>query len=125
MRATRRASPSTAFATWKSPGYPGTLTKASIDGLVYNSLPEQPSIRFHSSSDLLNRMSELGFWGQRGNFFSIPTDCPQRDERLGWMGDAGVFWRTGTYNFDTASFTQKFMNDIVDAQVANGSFTDV
>ncbi len=106
-------------------GYPGTLTKASIDGLVYNSLPEQPSIRFHSSSDLLNRMSELGFWGQRGNFFSIPTDCPQRDERLGWMGDAGVFWRTGTYNFDIASFTQKFMNDIVDAQEANGSFTDI
>jgi alpha-L-rhamnosidase len=106
-------------------GYPGTLTKASIDGLVYNSLPEQPSMRFHSSSDLLNRMSELGLWGQRGNFFSIPTDCPQRDERLGWMGDAGVFWRTGTYNFDTASFTQKFMNDILDAQVANGSFTDI
>ena len=106
-------------------GYPGTLTKASIDGLVYNSLPEQPSIRFHSSSDLLNRMSELGFWGQRGNFVSIPTDCPQRDERLGWMGDAGVFWRTGTYNFDIASFSQKFTNDIVDAQEANGSFTDV
>jgi alpha-L-rhamnosidase len=106
-------------------GHPGTLTKESIDGLVYNSLAEQPSMRFHSSSDLLNRMSELGLWGQRGNFFSIPTDCPQRDERLGWMGDAGVFWRTGTYNFDTASFTQKFMNDILDAQVANGSFTDV
>jgi alpha-L-rhamnosidase len=106
-------------------GYPGTLTKASVDGLVYNSLPEQPSIHFHSSSDLLNRMSELGLWGQRGNFFSIPTDCPQRDERLGWMGDAGVFWRTGTYNFDTASFTQKFMNDILDAQRPNGSFTDI
>jgi alpha-L-rhamnosidase len=106
-------------------GYPGIPTKASIEGLVYNSLPEQPSIRFHSSSDLLNRMSQLGLWGQRGNFFSIPTDCPQRDERLGWMGDAGVFWRTGTYNFDTASFTQKFMTDVVDAQEANGSFTDI
>ena len=45
-------------------------------------------------------MNELGAWGQRGNFVSIPTDCPQRDERLGWMGDAGAFWRTGTYNFD-------------------------
>ena len=106
-------------------GYPGTPTKENIDGLVYNSLPEQPSMHFHSSSELLNRMSELGLWGQRGNFVSIPTDCPQRDERLGWMGDAGVFWRTGTYNFDIASFTQKFMNDIVDAQEANGSFTDV
>jgi alpha-L-rhamnosidase len=106
-------------------GYPGMPTKASLDGLVYNSLPEQPSMRFHSSSDLLNRMSELGLWGQRGNFFSIPTDCPQRDERLGWMGDAGVFWRTGSYNFDTATFTQKFMNDILDAQRPNGSFTDI
>ena len=106
-------------------GYTAGLKKDSIEGLVYNSLPEQPSMRLHTSSDLLNSMAKLGFWGQRGNFFSIPTDCPQRDERLGWMGDAGVFWRTGTYNFDIASFTQKFMNDIVDAQEANGSFTDI
>jgi alpha-L-rhamnosidase len=76
--------------------------------LVENSLPVTPSLRFHSSSDLLNGMGRLGFWGQRGNFFFIPTDCPQRDERLGWMGDAGVFWRTGTYNFDIASFIASF-----------------
>ncbi|MBS1814099.1 MAG: family 78 glycoside hydrolase catalytic domain [Acidobacteria bacterium] len=106
-------------------GYPGTPTKASIEGLVYDSLSEPPTIRFKSSSDLLNSMGKLGFWGQRGNFVSIPTDCPQRDERMGWMGDAGVFWRTGTYNFDIASFTHKFMNDITDAQYANGSFTDI
>ena len=61
-------------------------------------------------------MWSIGIWGQRGNFLSIPTDCPQRDERLGWMGDAGVFWRTGTYNFDIAAFSQKFMQDIADAQ---------
>ncbi len=106
-------------------GYPGTPTPASIEGLVYNSLPEAPSIRVHSSSDLLNNMGQLGIWGQRGNFLSIPTDCPQRDERLGWMGDAGVFWRTGTYNFDTSSFTRKFMLDIDDAQTADNAFTDV
>jgi alpha-L-rhamnosidase len=106
-------------------GYPGTPTTASIEGLVYNSLPSTPSIRFQSSSDLLNKMGELGIWGQRGNFLSIPTDCPQRDERLGWMGDAGVFWRTGTYNFDIASFTRKFMLDIDDAQTAANAFTDV
>jgi alpha-L-rhamnosidase len=70
-------------------------------------------------------MGQLGIWGQRGNFLSIPTDCPQRDERLGWMGDAGVFWRTGTYNFDIASFTRKFMLDIDDAQTADNAFTDV
>lgn len=106
-------------------GYPGTPTKASIEGLVYNSLTEPPSIRFNSSSELLNSMGKLGFWGQRGNFVSIPTDCPQRDERMGWMGDAGVFWRTGTYNFDIAAFTHKFMQDITDAQYPNGSFTDI
>jgi alpha-L-rhamnosidase len=100
-------------------------TLSTIEGLVYNSLPATPSVRLMSSSETLNKMNELGIWGQRGNFVSIPTDCPQRDERLGWMGDAGVFWRTGTYNFDIQSFTHKFMLDITDAQTAEGAFTDV
>jgi alpha-L-rhamnosidase len=100
-------------------------TLATIDGLVYNSLPAAPSVRLTSSSEILNKMNELGAWGQRGNFVSIPTDCPQRDERLGWMGDAGVFWRTGTYNFNIDAFTDKFMLDVTDAQTAAGAFTDV
>jgi alpha-L-rhamnosidase len=82
-------------------------------------------VRLSSSSELLNKMNELGAWGQRGNFVSIPTDCPQRDERLGWMGDAGVFWRTGAYNFDIDAFTRKFMLDVTDAQTSAGAFTDV
>jgi alpha-L-rhamnosidase len=107
-------------------GSPAMLpTLATIDGLVFNSLEEPPTVRLTSSSETLNKMNQLGAWGQRGNFVSIPTDCPQRDERLGWMGDAGVFWRTGTYNFNTDAFTHKFMNDIVDAQTAEGAFTDV
>ena len=106
-------------------GYPGTPTTASIEGLVYDSLSPTPTIRFNSSSELLNEMGQLGIWGQRGNFLSIPTDCPQRDERLGWMGDAGVFWRTGTYNFDISSFTRKFVMDIDDAQTEDAAFTDV
>jgi len=106
-----------------TPATPPTL--ATIDGLVYNSLQEAPTVRLNSSSETLNKMNQLGAWGQRGNFVSIPTDCPQRDERLGWMGDAGVFWRTGTYNFNTDAFTHKFMQDIVDAQTAQGAFTDV
>jgi alpha-L-rhamnosidase len=100
-------------------------TPATIEGLVFNSLPPAPSVRLTSSSELLNKMNELGAWGQRGNFFSIPTDCPQRDERLGWMGDAGVFWGTGSYNFDIDAFTSKFMLDVTDAQTAAGAFTDV
>ncbi len=106
-----------------SPPTPPTL--ATIDGLVFNSLPAKPSVRLTSSSETLNKMNALGAWGQRGNFVSIPTDCPQRDERLGWMGDAGVFWRTGTYNFDIDAFTHKFMLDVTDAQTAAGAFTDV
>ena len=100
-------------------------TLATVEGIVYNSLPAMPSVRLSSSSNILNKMNELGAWGQRGNFVSIPTDCPQRDERLGWMGDAGVFWRTGSFNFDIDAFTHKFMLDVTDAQTAAGAFTDV
>jgi alpha-L-rhamnosidase len=105
------------------PASPPTLS--TIDGLVYNSLQEPPTVRLTSSSETLNKMNQLGAWGQRGNFVSIPTDCPQRDERLGWMGDAGAFWRTGSYNFNTDAFTRKFMQDVLDAQTSAGAFTDV
>jgi alpha-L-rhamnosidase len=100
-------------------------TRAMLEGLVFNSLPAKPAVRLASSSETLNKMNELGAWGQRGNFVSIPTDCPQRDERLGWMGDAGAFWRTGTYNFDIDAFTHTFLLDVVDAQNAAGAFSDV
>jgi alpha-L-rhamnosidase len=106
-------------------GLPAKPTLATLTGDVLHSLDTEPTGRLDTSSSLLNRMWKLGVWGQRGNFFSIPTDCPQRDERLGWMGDAGVFWRTGAYNFDIAAFTQKFMQDIVDAQSPKGAFSNV
>ncbi|MCD6308705.1 MAG: alpha-L-rhamnosidase, partial [Candidatus Latescibacteria bacterium] len=63
-------------------------------------------------------------WSQRGNFISIPTDCPQRDERLGWMGDAQIFIRTATYNMDVAAFFTKWMTDVEDAQSERGAFAD-
>ena len=106
-------------------GYPGRPELGAIEGEVINSLPDTPAAKLVTASDLVNRMWTAGLWGQRGNFVSIPTDCPQRDERLGWMGDAGVFWRTGAYNFDIASFTHKFLADVNDAQTAEGAFTDV
>jgi len=104
---------------------PTPPTLSTVEGLVFNSLPAVASVRLSSSSETLNKMNELGAWGQRGNFVSIPTDCPQRDERLGWMGDAGAFWRTGTFNFDIAAFTRKFMLDVTDAQTDAGAFTNV
>jgi alpha-L-rhamnosidase len=106
-------------------GYPGTPTTADLTGEVINSLDGGPSGTLVTSSDLVNRMWKIGIWGQRGNFLSIPTDCPQRDERLGWMGDAGVFWRTGTFNFDIQAFSHKFLTDITDAQTKEGAFTNV
>lgn len=106
-------------------GYPGKPSLDAVTGNVVSSVSEMPSAKLTTSSDLVNRMYEIGLWGQRGNFLSVPTDCPQRDERLGWMGDAGVFWRTGSYNFDVAAFSQKFIQDIVDAQTKQGAFTNV
>lgn len=106
-------------------GYPGVPTLDSLQGEVVSSVGETSSARLITSSELVNHMWEIGLWGQRGNFLSVPTDCPQRDERLGWMGDAGVFWRTGTYNFDVAAFSRKFIQDIVDAQSSEGVFSNV
>jgi alpha-L-rhamnosidase len=106
-------------------GYPGEPPLSALTGEVVSSVTGEPTATVVTSSDLVNKMWGIGLWGQRGNFLSIPTDCPQRDERLGWMGDAGVFWRTGAYNFDIASFSQKFVQDIVDAQTSYGGFTNV
>lgn len=106
-------------------GYPGIPPADALSGQVVSSLRGDAVGKLTTSSDLINKMWSIGIWGQRGNFLSIPTDCPQRDERLGWMGDAGVFWRTGSYNFDIAAFSQKFMQDVVDAQTAQGAFTNV
>ncbi len=106
-------------------GYPGTPTLDAIRGNVLSSVSGDPVAKLTTSSELVNHMWSIGIWGQRGNFLSIPTDCPQRDERLGWMGDAGVFWRTGSYNFDIAAFSQKFVQDIVDAQTRQGAYSNV
>jgi alpha-L-rhamnosidase len=106
-------------------GYPGTPGTDALIGEVVSSVRGEAVGRLTTSSELINKMWSIGIWGQRGNFLSIPTDCPQRDERLGWMGDAGVFWRTGSYNFDIAAFSQKFVQDIVDAQTPQGAFTNV
>ncbi|RIJ77304.1 alfa-L-rhamnosidase, partial [Nakamurella silvestris] len=78
-----------------------------------------------TSSSLVNQLQSNITWGQRGNFLSIPTDTPARDERLGWTGDINVFSRTASYNMDTQSFLSKWLQDLRDAQLANGSYTSV
>ena len=80
---------------------------------------------FECSHPLVNRLWQNALWGQKGNFLSVPTDCPQRDERLGWMGDAQVFLRTAIYNMDVAAFFTKWMTDVCDSQDVDGVFPDV
>jgi alpha-L-rhamnosidase len=84
-----------------------------------------PAGHFECSNADVNRLWLNGVWSQRDNFLSVPTDCPQRDERLGWMGDAQVFLRTASYNMDVAAFFTKWMIDVEDAQTPEGIFPDV
>lgn len=72
----------------------------------------QPTGSFHSDNKLVNQLQSNIQWGQRGNFLDVPTDCPQRDERLGWTGDAQVFCGTASYNFNTALFFRKWLRDM-------------
>ncbi len=106
-------------------GFPGTPAVSNITGEIASSVSAEPTAKIQTANDLVNRMWSIGIWGQRGNFVSIPSDCPQRDERLGWMGDAAVFWRTGSYNFDIDAFSHKFMYDVIDGQTPEGDFTNV
>jgi alpha-L-rhamnosidase len=79
---------------------------------------------FESSSKDLNKLWENILWTQRGNMHSVPTDCPQRDERAGWMGDAQVFAQTSIYNLDMSAFFTKWIRDIRDSQRPEGRFPD-
>lgn len=96
----------------------------TVTGVVVHSATAKTG-SWKSSSDLLNQLQHNIEWGQRGNFVEIPTDCPQRDERLGWMGDAQVFVRTASYNMDVAGFFTRWMIDVDDAQREDGAYTDV
>ncbi|HZZ42014.1 MAG TPA: family 78 glycoside hydrolase catalytic domain [Tepidisphaeraceae bacterium] len=79
-----------------------------------------------TSNPLVNQLVHNIIWGQKGNYLEIPTDCPQRDERLGWTGDAQFFVRTGCYNFDISAFFDKWLIDLVsDSQMPDGGFTHV
>lgn len=80
---------------------------------------------FCCSDSLLNRLYENIVWSQRGNFVDIPTDCPQRDERLGWTGDAQVFINAACYNMDAAAFFTKWLADMRSEQMKNGGIPAV
>lgn len=81
----------------------------------------KPSGTFKCSDTMLNKLQHNIQWGQKGNFLDVPTDCPQRDERLGWTGDAQVFSRTAAFNMDVHNFFFKWMKDMAADQYPSGS----
>ena len=105
-------------------GYPGKPQIDAIIGVVVYS--DTPRVGFFECSNpMVNQLYKNIVWGQRSNFIEVPTDCPQRDERLGWTGDAQIFIRTATYNMDVAAFFTKWLVDLEDAQSPEGAFPDV
>ena len=80
---------------------------------------------FECSDPLLDRLQQNIQWSLRSNFLGIPTDCPQRDERLGWTADAGLFADTALFNADVAAFLDAWLDDLVDAQASSGAFPDI
>jgi alpha-L-rhamnosidase len=97
-------------------GYPGDIKLENFNAIaLYSDM--RPTGSFTSSHALLNQLQHNIQWGQRGNFLDVPTDCPQRDERLGWTGDAQAFSRTASFNFGVDAFFSKWLKDLALDQV--------
>ncbi len=105
-------------------GFPGDLTASDIQGrVVYDNLPT--SGYFETSNKVVNTIYQNAFWGIRGNYRGMPTDCPQRDERMGWLGDRAVGSYGESFIFDNNKLYAKWLQDIRDAQKPDGSIPDV
>ena len=119
-----RALPITASAIVEVTGYPGQAKLSSLEGRVVHDDLESAG-DFACSNPLLNRSTGTSCGVCSGNYRSIPTDCPQRDERQGWLGDRSAESKGETYLFNTAALYAKWLQDMADAQKANGSVSDV
>lgn len=104
-------------------GLKEALPLENVEGIVLESIGAQMS-DYRTSNDTINRLYQNILWGQRGNFLSIPTDCPQRDERMGWTGDAQVFARSATYNMNVDQFYLRWFQSVRDIQGEDGSYFD-
>jgi alpha-L-rhamnosidase len=108
------------FRYIKIEGYPGELKPENFTAVaLYSDM--KPTGAFTSSNPLINQLQHNIQWGQRGNFLDVPTDCPQRDERLGWTGDAQVFSRTASFNMNVHNFFSKWLKDVAADQFSSGS----
>jgi alpha-L-rhamnosidase len=104
------------FRYVKIEGYPGEIRPENFKAMVLYSAMK-PTGTFTSSDELINQLQHNIQWGQKGNFLDVPTDCPQRDERLGWTGDAQAFSRTAAFNMNVNNFFAKWMRDVEADQV--------
>jgi alpha-L-rhamnosidase len=100
-------------------GFPGELTTDNLTGIVIHSEMNVTG-SYECSNPLINQLQHNILWGQKGNFIDVPTDCPQRDERLGWTGDAQAFCRTAAFNMDVSSFFTKWLKDVAADQRPRG-----
>ena len=112
------------FRYIKVDGIEGDLNPSDFCAVVADSGFETVG-SFESSNPLINQLQSNIFWGFRGNFVDIPTDCPQRDERLGWTGDAQIFFRTATFNGKVDNFFRKWLRSLRDEQNARGGIPAV
>lgn len=92
-----------------------------LKGIAFSSTPAKEST-FLTSDTLINRIYENILWTQRSNFMDVPTDSPQRDERLGWLGDAQIFSKSALFNAQLANFNSKWLQDVADAQIPDGRY---
>jgi len=99
-------------------GLSAPLPTAAVTALVIHTAAPFTT-KLSTGSPMINQLWSNIQWGQRSNFVGLPTDCPQRDERLGWMADAQVFWRAASYNMALAPFSRKFAEDMRGTQVGS------
>ncbi len=112
------------FRYLKVEGMEGELNPNNFQAaVIFSDLAENGN--FSSSNPLVNQLQSNIQWGLTGNFLDVPTDCPQRDERLGWTGDAEVFFRTATFNRDVQNFFRKWLKDLALDQDEAGRVTDI
>jgi len=102
-------------------GLPGKPDKDTITGLVLHSDTPLTS-GFECSDPVANRLFKNVVWTQRANFLDLPTDCPQRDERFGWTGDAQIYVQTATLNADVSAFYSKWLRELMESQLPSGVF---
>jgi alpha-L-rhamnosidase len=102
-------------------GYPGTPPQDVLTGVVaHTDCP--PAGALQSANPLVQQIWSNALWSQRSNFFAVPTDCPQRDERMGWMGDIQVFLDAAAFNMDVDSFIRRFLLEVRAAQTPEGAY---